>query len=99
MVDAISFVGLLEELGAVRLDVRRSDGVLAVVVMGLPDGRRLLAIERTYREGVKIILEPSEVEVGVAAEGDLWELWNSDRGASLDGLAGDWTPFSAPEGS
>jgi hypothetical protein len=35
---------------------------------------------------VVYILDPSEDEVDVAQEGDLWKLWNSDRGVPLAGI-------------
>ena len=87
MSDALTLVGLLAELGAVKVIDQRNDETLAVAVVGLPDGRRLLAIERTYREGIGIITDPTEEELRVAREGDLWQLWNSDRRRLLHSIA------------
>ena len=43
-------------------------------------------LERTYREGVVYILDPSEEEIDIVREGDLWKLWNSDRRVLLAGI-------------
>ena len=52
--------------------------------------RQILVItfraRRTYREGVIYTLDPSEEEIEIAREGDLWKLWNSDRGILLAGI-------------
>ena len=60
----------------------RGERIQAITV-DLPEGRRMLAVERTYREGVCIILDPTPEELSVAREGDLWKLWNSERAQDL----------------
>lgn len=79
MAEAVTLVGLLSEFGAVEIVCHRTDVCLAVAVILLPNDRRLMAVERTYREGINIIVEPTGEEVATAREGDLWELWNSPR--------------------
>jgi hypothetical protein len=49
----------------------------------LPAGRQILAIERTYREGLKVILDPTPEELEMVRNGKLWDLWSSDRAKSL----------------
>ncbi len=81
-----SLIQLLGELAGLEIEHRRHATTLATALLKRPDGRRLLLLERTYREGVVYILDPSEQEVEVAREGDLWKLWNSDRGVLLAGI-------------
>lgn len=83
MHEAISLVGLLAELGGAELVLRREDTVLAVAVVGLSGGRQMLAVERTYREGIRVILDPTPEDLEIARSGDLWQLWSSDRAALL----------------
>ena len=78
-----SLIQLLGELAGLEIELRRHATTLATALLKRPDGRRLLLIERTYREGVVYILDPSEEEGEVTREGDLWKLWNSDRGVLL----------------
>lgn len=88
MGDALSFVEFLFELGASELLVSRSDSAtLAAIVVVLHDGRRLLAVERTYRDGICILFDPTEEEIETARSGDLWQLWNSDRMKFLDSVS------------
>lgn len=87
MSDALTLVELLAQLGALEVVCHRNDATLAVAVVVLPDGRRLLAIERTYREGIGIIFDPTENELETARDGDLWKLWNSDRTRLLASIA------------
>lgn len=88
MSDAIAFVEFLHELGGSDLELHRCDGTLDMAVMALRDGRKLLAIERTYRDGTKVIFDPTVEELEVARNGDLWKLWNSDRTKYIDSLMG-----------
>jgi hypothetical protein len=71
-----------------ELDVvlRRCDDVLAAVVLTSPNGSRFLFIERTYRDGLRVIEDPAPEEMECAKSGDLWELWNSDRSVYLAGV-------------
>ncbi|NJL26409.1 MAG: hypothetical protein HC897_00350 [Thermoanaerobaculia bacterium] len=80
MADALLFAGYLAEQKVLQLEVQRNDGTVAVAVVPLPDGRRLLAVERTYREGVRLIYDPTEEELEIARAGNIWDLWNSGRG-------------------
>ncbi len=79
MPDAIDLLAILDELGAVDLVLHRSDATLEVAVVQLPNDHRVLAVERTYRPGVCVLVDPTEEEMDVAREGDLWRLWNSER--------------------
>jgi hypothetical protein len=45
--------------------------------------RRLIVVERTYREGIVAVIDPTEEEVSILRHGDLWKIWNSDRGEDL----------------
>ncbi|NJL26716.1 MAG: hypothetical protein HC897_02005 [Thermoanaerobaculia bacterium] len=67
--------------------------MVAVVVVRLGDGRRVLGIERTYRDGLGILFDPTDDEVEIARSGDLWQLWNSDRVVSLSSLDGETRSF------
>ncbi len=86
MSDAVALLQVLAELGGIDLTLHRTDGVLAVAVVHLPEDRQMLAVERTYRPGVCVILDPTPEEVSVAREGDLWKLWNSERAQDLDSI-------------
>lgn len=83
MPDAVDLLAILAELGAINLVLHRSDPTLEVAVVPLPDDRRILAVERTYRPGVCVIVDPTDEEMDVARKGDLWQLWNSDRAKDL----------------
>ena len=87
MSDAVSFVAFLAELGAAELVLRRTDGTLDAAAVALPDGRRLLAVERTYRDGIRVIFDPTPEELQIAEGGDLWDLWNSERSRLLGSIA------------
>jgi hypothetical protein len=78
----MTLVELLAELGRAETLVRRDDSVLAVTVLDFA-GRRVLAVERTYRDGIKVLLDPTPEEVEIARNGDLWSLWNSERARLL----------------
>ncbi len=81
-----SLIELLGELAGLEIEIRRHATTLATALLRRPDGPRLLLLERTYREGVVYILDPSEEEMEIAREGDLWKLWNSERGVLLAGI-------------
>jgi hypothetical protein len=83
MSDTISFLELLAELGGATLELQRGDPTIAAAVIALPAGRQILAIERTYREGLCVILDPTPEELETARSGNLWDLWNSDRARDL----------------
>ena len=75
----MTLVELFAELGATEMMSRRSDALLDVAIVALPDGRNILAIERAYRDGIRLIFDPTTQEIETAHRGDLWELWNTDR--------------------
>jgi hypothetical protein len=77
---------LLAEVASVELILRREDGVLAVAVVATFAGRRVLVLERTYREGIHVLLDPTEEEMETARSGDLWTLWNLDRATYLSSV-------------
>jgi hypothetical protein len=58
MGDAMSLVELLTRLTGAELLFRREDedDLLAVAVLALPAGRQVLFVERTYRDGTRVLL-------------------------------------------
>ncbi len=85
MSDALSFVDLLKELAGAELRLRREGDscLIDAVSLELADGRQILAVQRSYRDGVRVIFDPTPEELAIARDGDLWELWNSDRNRLL----------------
>lgn len=63
MTTSLTLLELLSEIGGVDLSFRRRDACIAVAVITLLGGRQLLAVERTYREGTCVIIEPTQDEV------------------------------------
>ena len=45
-------------------------------------------MERTYRDGIHVLLNPTEEEVETARSGDLWKLWNAGRTEYLSSVIG-----------
>jgi len=87
-----TLVGLLAELGEVQVSFQRDDDdedeglpTIAVAVFSFRD-RQLLTVERTYRDGVHVIIDPTPEEIEIARSGDLWKLWNSERSKLLIGM-------------
>ncbi|HEX3554569.1 MAG TPA: hypothetical protein VIA62_15205 [Thermoanaerobaculia bacterium] len=76
----MTLVQLLADLASVEFVLRREDEVLAVAVVATPAGRRVLALERTYRDGIHVLLDPTEEEIEIARSGDLWKLWSFCKG-------------------
>ena len=83
MSETISFLELLADMGGATLVARGGDCTIAAAVLALPAGRQILAIERTYREGLCVILDPTPEEVETVRSGNLWDLWSSDRAKDL----------------
>jgi hypothetical protein len=83
MSDAISLVELLNRVSGAQLEFRREDDLLAVAVLTLPGSRQVLVIERTYRGGIRVLLDPTPEEVEIARIGALWQIWNSERSSLL----------------
>ena len=92
---AISLVELLTQLAGAELLFRREDedDLFAVTVLVLPTGRQVLFVERTYRDGTGVILDPTPEEIETARRGDLWSLWNQERKRLL--APASWT-FEPP---
>jgi hypothetical protein len=87
----MSLVAFLTQYCGASLAERRDDdpedlATLVACLIALSDGRRLILIERTYRDGVQFIADPSEAEIAVMRSGDLWDLWNSGRSTGLGGI-------------
>lgn len=83
MTTSLTLLELPSEIGGVDLSFRREDASIAVALIALPGGRQLLTVERTYREGICVLLDPTQDELEVARNGDLWQLWNSERARRL----------------
>src|SRR5687767_14725818 len=81
MGDAISLVELLTQLAGAELSFRREseNDLLAVTILVLPTGRQFLFVERTYRDGTGVLLDPTPEELEIARCGNLWSLWNEER--------------------
>ena len=81
MVYAISLVELLVQLAGAELSFRREDedDLLAATVVVLPTRRQVLFVERTYRDGTGVLLDPTPEELEIARSGNLWSLWNDER--------------------
>lgn len=89
MSNALSFVELLEEIAGGELRLRRDAedfGDLIAACVELRNGRKVLAVERSYRDGIHVIIEPTPEELEIARGGDLWKLWNSERSRLLISL-------------
>jgi hypothetical protein len=82
----MTLVELLAEVTGAELVLRREDEMLAVAVVATPAGRRVLAMERTYRDGIHVLLDPTEEEIELARSGDLWKLWNLERSTYLSSV-------------
>ncbi len=96
MGDAISLVELLTQLAGAELSFRREseNDLLAVTVLTLPTGRQFLFVERTYRDGSGVLLDPTPEELEIARCGNLWSLWNEERTRLL--APASWT-FEPPQ--
>lgn len=80
----IEFVRLLD-LGAQVVERNTDDPCVQWVLVHLTDGRRVLFVERTYREGSTIIVNPSDEEIAGYRK-DPWTAWNSPRGDDVEGF-------------
>ncbi len=74
----MEFVRLLD-LGAQVVEGSMENLCVQWVLVQLADGRRLLVVERTYREGSTAIVDPSDEEV-TRYRVDPLTAWNSPRG-------------------
>jgi len=84
MSGAVSLVDLLTQVAGAELAFQREHDLLVVAILALPNGRQVLAIERAYRGGIGVLLDPTPEEVEIARNGELWQLWNSERTLLLD---------------
>ena len=81
--DIVDFVRLVST--GTNVPERSSDELLRWVLLRLPDGRQLLLAERTYRDGTKVLVEPTEEELQ-AARREPWAAWNSERAEHFAGI-------------
>jgi hypothetical protein len=77
---------LLAECAGAVTTHQRATPELETVTLAFPDGRRMILLERTYRDGATVIVDPTEDELAAAKTADLWDLWNSGRGVHLAGV-------------
>lgn len=82
---ALSLLELLDRLGGARLAGRWTETTLTAALLEVGHGRRVLVIERTYREGIKVLLDPSAEELETARSLRLCDLWGSERSRLLYG--------------
>jgi hypothetical protein len=73
----------LADHAGVKLETRRDDPCLQGALITFENARRLIVIERTYREGAVGLLDPTDEEITTFRAGDLWDIWNSGRGEDL----------------
>jgi len=71
---AVTLVELLGQLAGAELSFRREADLLGVSAVVLPGGRQILIIERVYRDGTGILLDPTPEELEIARDGDLWQI-------------------------
>lgn len=83
----------LAQLAGAELSFRREADLFGVSVLVLPGGRQVLVIERIYRDGTGVLLDPTPEEVEVAREGDLQRIWNSERRSLLSSEVWNWDGF------
>jgi hypothetical protein len=97
--DAISLVELLAQLAGAELSFRREseNDLLAVTILVLPTGRQLLFVERTYRDGTRVLLDPTPEDIEIARSGNLWSLWNEERTRLLAPASWAFEPLQAEE--
>jgi hypothetical protein len=84
----MTLIDLLTTYARAVITHRRDDPEMAAVTLTLPDGRRMILLERTYRSGVVAIQNPTEDDLAVlqTEASDLSRLWNSGRGEWVGGI-------------
>lgn len=94
---AIGLVELLAQLAGAELSFRREDeeSWMAATALVLPSGRQVLFVERTYRDGTGVLLDPTPEELEIARSGDLWSLWNEERTRLLASASWSFEPPAA----
>lgn len=85
---SVWFPEFLTEQFDARIILQRAgtESLMKVVGVELRDGRQLILLERSYREGLHYLPNPTAEEMEIAASGDPWSLWNSRRSRFLGGL-------------
>ncbi|TNF71077.1 MAG: hypothetical protein EP299_12660 [Acidobacteria bacterium] len=83
---ADTLIELMSGLLGLKVEMRRSDAALAAALVATSKNRKLLLVERTYRDGVGCIVDPTTQEIETAREGNLWDIWNSERAVLLRGV-------------
>lgn len=63
------------------------DNWMDVAVVALPEDRRRIFVERSYRPGVRYIVDPTREELTVAESGDPWHLWSYGNSGYFAGLS------------
>jgi len=81
----MTLLNLLASYAGAWVVERGNDPCLASALITFPDGRRLIVLERTYREGIRVIHTPHDAEISRMTGMQLWDLWNSDRAENIDG--------------
>ena len=81
----MTLLSLLASYAGAWVVERGNDPCLASALITVPDGRRLMVLERTYREGIRVIPTPDDAEISRMKGMQLWDLWNSDRAEDIDG--------------
>jgi hypothetical protein len=74
IIEVVQLLGL----GARLVESGTQDPSIQWVLVRLADGRRLLVVERTYREGSTVLMEPSDEEIA-RCRTDPWTAWNATR--------------------
>lgn len=77
----MSLLDVVAELAGAAPVRRRATDLLIAAILTLPNGRTLLTLERTYRPGVHVIVDPTpeELEIAESEDADLQRLFESER--------------------
>lgn len=75
----VTLLELLHRLGGAEVELRRSNATLSAALIRIAGGGRVFVIERTYREGLRVMMNPTPEDLETIRSGDLWSLWNSGR--------------------
>ena len=66
-------------LGQLILGPEKGVGTELVFRREDEDDRRVLALQRTYRDEIHVLLDPTQEEMDTAQSGNLWKVWNTER--------------------
>jgi hypothetical protein len=78
----------LTQLAGAELSFQRQSNLVVVALLALPGGRQVLLSERTYRDGIRALIDPTQNEIETARHGDLWQIWGSERSLYLSSAVG-----------